>query len=54
MRLRNIEIISIKLAKDGTYNWNVVSIDVIKDFMVQAGDPESKNAPKGKMLGSVM
>ena len=25
---------------------------VIKDFMVQAGDPDSKNAPKGKMLGA--
>ncbi|MDO4779558.1 MAG: peptidylprolyl isomerase [Bacteroides sp.] len=24
---------------------------VIKEFMIQAGDPESKNAPKGKMLG---
>ena len=25
---------------------------VIPDFMIQAGDPESKNAPKGKMLGA--
>ena len=25
---------------------------VIKDFMIQGGDPESKGAPKGKMLGS--
>ena len=25
---------------------------VIKDFMIQGGDPESKNAPKGKMLGT--
>lgn len=25
---------------------------VIDDFMVQTGDPDSKNAPKGKMLGS--
>lgn len=25
---------------------------VIKDFMIQAGDPDSKNAPKGKMLGA--
>ena len=41
----------IKLAKDGTYN-GTLSHRVIKDFMVQAGDPESKNAPKGKMLGS--
>ena len=42
----------IKLAKDGTYNGTLFH-RVIKDFMVQAGDPESKNAPKGKMLGSV-
>lgn len=41
----------IKLAKDGTYNGTLFHC-VIKDFMVQAGDPESKNAPKGKMLGS--
>ncbi len=25
---------------------------VIKDFMVQTGDPDSKDAPKGKMLGA--
>ena len=25
---------------------------VIKNFMVQGGDPDSKNAPKGKMLGT--
>ena len=41
----------IKLAKDGTYNGTLFH-RVIKDIMVQAGDPESKNAPKGKMLGS--
>ena len=41
----------IKLAKDGTYNGTLFH-RVIKDYMVQAGDPESKNAPKGKMLGS--
>ena len=41
----------IKLAKDGTYNGTLFH-RVIKDFMVQAGDPESKNAPKGKMLGT--
>lgn len=41
----------IKLAKDGTYNGTLFH-RVIKDFMVQAGDPDSKNAPKGKMLGS--
>ena len=36
----------IKLAKEGTYNGTLFH-RVIKDFMVQAGDPESKNAPKG-------
>ena len=41
----------IKLAKEGTYNGTLFH-RVIKDFMVQAGDPESKNAPKGKMLGA--
>lgn len=41
----------IKLAKDGTYNGTLFH-RVIKDFMIQAGDPDSKNAPKGKMLGS--
>ncbi|MDR0657942.1 MAG: peptidylprolyl isomerase [Mediterranea sp.] len=41
----------IKLAKDGTYEGTLFH-RVIKDFMIQAGDPESKNAPKGKMLGS--
>lgn len=41
----------IKLAKEGTYNGTLFH-RVIKEFMVQAGDPQSKNAPKGKMLGS--
>lgn len=41
----------IKLAKEGTYNGTLFH-RVIKDFMIQAGDPESKNAPKGKQLGS--
>lgn len=40
----------IKLAENGTYE-GVLFHRVIKDFMVQAGDPDSKNAPKGKMLG---
>lgn len=41
----------IKLAKEGTYEGTLFH-RVIKDFMIQAGDPESKNAEKGKMLGS--
>ena len=41
----------IKLVKDGTYEGTLFH-RVIKDFMIQAGDPESKNAPKGKMLGA--
>lgn len=41
----------IKLAQDGTYEGTLFH-RVIKDFMIQAGDPESKNAPKGKMLGA--
>lgn len=41
----------IKLAENGTYEGTLFH-RVIKDFMIQAGDPESKNAPKGKMLGS--
>ena len=41
----------IKLAEDGTYEGTLFH-RVIKDFMIQAGDPDSKNAPKGKMLGA--
>lgn len=41
----------IKLAKNGTYEGTLFH-RVIKDFMIQAGDPESKNAEKGKMLGA--
>lgn len=41
----------IKLAENGTYEGTLFH-RVIKDFMIQAGDPESKNAPKGKMLGA--
>ena len=37
--------------KDGTYEGTLFH-RVIKDFMIQAGDPESKKAPKGKMLGA--
>ena len=41
----------IKLVKDGMYEGTLIH-RVIKDFMIQAGDPDSKNAPKGKMLGA--
>ena len=41
----------IKLAENGTYEGTLFH-RVIKDFMIQAGDPDSKNAPKGKMLGA--
>lgn len=41
----------VKLAKSGYYEGTLFH-RVIKDFMVQAGDPDSKNAAPGQMLGS--
>ena len=41
----------LKLVKDGYYD-NVLFHRVIKDFMVQTGDPDSKNAAPGQMLGA--
>lgn len=41
----------VKLVKEGTLEGTLFH-RVIKDFMIQAGDPESKNAPQGKRLGS--
>lgn len=41
----------LKLAKEGYYD-GVLFHRVINDFMVQTGDPESKDAPAGTMLGS--
>ena len=40
----------IKLAKEGYYDGTLFH-RVIKDFMIQGGDPESKGAPAGKQLG---
>lgn len=40
----------VKLVNEGFYNGTLFH-RVINEFMVQAGDPESKDAPKGKMLG---
>lgn len=41
----------LKLAKEGTLNETLFH-RVIKDFMIQGGDPDSKGAPAGKMLGT--
>lgn len=41
----------LKLVNDGFYN-DVLFHRVINQFMIQTGDPESKGAPAGKMLGS--
>lgn len=40
----------LKLVKDGYYNGTLFH-RVINEFMIQAGDPDSKNAPAGKQLG---
>ena len=41
----------LKLATEGFFNGTLFH-RVIKDFMIQGGDPESKGAPAGKNLGS--
>ena len=41
----------VKLAKEGYFDGTLFH-RVIKDFMIQGGDPDSKGAPKGKMLGT--
>ena len=42
----------MKLVKEGYYDGTLFH-RVIKDFMIQGGDPDSKGAPAGKMLGVV-
>lgn len=41
----------IKRVESGDYD-GVLFHRVINEFMIQTGDPDSKNAPKGKMLGA--
>ncbi len=41
----------LKLAAEGYFNGTLFH-RVIKDFMIQGGDPDSKGAPAGKSLGS--
>lgn len=41
----------LKLAKQGTYNGTLFH-RVIKDFMIQGGDPDSKTAKPGQQLGN--
>lgn len=41
----------LKLAREGFYNGTLFH-RVIKEFMIQGGDPDSKGAPKGKSLGA--
>lgn len=40
----------VQLVNQGYYN-DLLFHRVISDFMIQGGDPDSKNAPKGKQLG---
>ena len=41
----------LKLAREGYFD-NTLFHRVIKDFMIQGGDPDSKGGPAGRQLGS--